>query len=65
MLQLLKGLSYETQEHRLIKIPIAPAIAEKVQLVLKKFGDKQFLSAVKNCYTINTNRKFHHVLWSD
>lgn len=50
-----RDLGNVTQKDRLIQNPIASATVEKVQLLVKKFGDKYFLTAVEKCYTTNVN----------
>lgn len=50
-----RDLGNGIQKDRLIQNPIASASVEKVQLLLKKFGDKYFLTAVGKCYTNNVN----------
>ena len=50
-----RDLGNVTQKDRLIQNPIASATVEKVQLLVKKIGDKYFLTAVEKCYTTNVN----------
>ena len=50
-----RDLGNGIQKDRLIQNPIASASVEKVQLLVKKFGDKYFLTAVGKCYTNNVN----------
>ena len=50
-----------TPERWLIKNYLARAIVKNKEQVFEKFGDKEFLTAVEKCYTINVNESFHVV----